>query len=207
LIFSSLQGFETKRPNHRSNFRDLKEEPEEYSYELLKEKELPMKLRYIFIVSCLAGLLAMPAVAGQSSGSPKDSAGHASHFWSDLGLSQQQKDQMKALRKDMRATLQANFKQSKDLRIKIKAEFLKPNPDPTVINAFSTQLAQLHKQMTDAIFTETFKAKQILTPDQFKKFLDRAPRFGFAAAMHKHGWHHGQKDGGAAPTAPAAGQK
>ncbi len=78
---------------------------------------------------------------------------------------------MKALRTENKEAMKPQFESSKAIHKKIKEEFLKPNPDPGVIDSYTEQLSQIQKQMMKNRFSGLFKIKQILTPDQFQKFL------------------------------------
>jgi Spy/CpxP family protein refolding chaperone len=137
-----------------------------------------MKMIHVLVTACVAGLLSMPAGAAPTENPQKADSSHQNHQWADLGLNQNQKDQMKALHKENQETMKADFEASKTLNQKIKDEFLKPNPDPGVLETYTDQLAQLQKQMLKNRIADLFKTKQILTPDQFKKFLDMQYQWG-----------------------------
>ncbi len=152
-----------------------------------------MTRHIVMIAVSVAGLLAAPLYAGQ------DSAGcccHGHHGWAALGLSQAQQDQLKQQRKEMREKMKAGFEAAKALRHKMKDEFLKAKPDQTALEGYADQIAQQHKQMIKNSISNIMKIKQILTPEQFKKFLEmqgkRARGFGHER-RHAH-WGHGEDD-------------
>jgi Spy/CpxP family protein refolding chaperone len=158
-----------------------------------------MKMRDVLLTACLAGALALPAGATQNEPSTAPSAvaktdtGQRYHGLADLGLTPNQKDQMKALRKDGQDKMKADFESMKALRQKIKDEFLKATPDPAALDGYADQMAQFHKQMVKNRFANLFKAKQILTQDQFKKFLDlQQQQWGKKGFQKK--WNHGDKN-------------
>jgi Spy/CpxP family protein refolding chaperone len=147
-----------------------------------------MKMRHVFLAACMAGLLALPAGAAQNENPPKADSSQLRHPWADLGLNQNQKDQMKAVRKENREKMKTDFEATKALRQKIKDEFLKPNPDPAALDRYADQMSQLHKQMIKNRFAGIFKTKQILTPEQFTKFMDMRQHRG--KGDHNKKWNH-----------------
>jgi Spy/CpxP family protein refolding chaperone len=151
------------------------------------QKEGLMTKRYAIIAACVAGLVASPLYANGTQDSPKADSSHQ-HMWVKLGLNQSQQDQMKQLRKDAGEKMKASFEASKALRQKMKDELLKPNPDPAALDGLADQLAQLHKQMIKDRIANLVKTKQILTQDQFKKFLDMQEKM---MKRFRHGGNHG----------------
>ncbi len=156
-----------------------------------------MKMRDVLLTACLAGALALPAGATQNEPSTapavaKADTGQRHYGLADLGLTQDQKDQMKALRKEGQEKMKADFESVKALRQKIKDEFLKATPDPAALDSYADQMAQFHKQMIKNRFANIFKAKQILTQDQFKKFLDMQQQWGKRGFQKK--WNRGDKN-------------
>jgi Spy/CpxP family protein refolding chaperone len=147
-----------------------------------------MKMRHVFLAACMAGLLALPAGAAQNENPPKADSSQLRHHWADLGLNQNQKDQMKAVREENREKMKTDFEATKALRQKIKEEFLKANPDPAALDSYADQMSQLHKQMIKNRFAGIFKTKQILTPEQFTKFMDMRQHRG--KGDHNKKWNH-----------------
>ena len=145
-----------------------------------------MRLKSLLVAAFVGGFMVSSLYAHEQAAPGPDSS-RAHHMWAKLGLSQKQQDQMKQLFADGKEKMKANFQASKDLRQKIKDELLKPNPDAAVLDAYAGKLAQLHEQMLKDRISGLFKAKQILTPDQFKKLLDMQEKRGngFGGADHK----------------------
>jgi len=131
-----------------------------------------MKMNHGIFVAFLVGAFALSSIASPNASPSKSDSSRIQKKWDDLGLNQNQKDQMKALRTENKDGMKTQFEAMKALHQKIKDEFLKSNPDPAVIDSYSDQLLQIQKQMMKNRDSNLFKVKQILTPDQFKKFLD-----------------------------------
>lgn len=144
-----------------------------------------MTRHFALIAVSVAGLLAAPLYAGQDSAV---GSSHGHHGLAGLGLTQAQQDQIKQLHKDMREKMKAGFEAAKALRQKMKDEFLKASPDPAALEGYADQMAQQHKQMITNRIANTFKMKQILTQEQFKKFLE-------LQSKRAKGFHHNGRQG------------
>jgi Spy/CpxP family protein refolding chaperone len=144
-----------------------------------------MKAKSFIFAACAAFLFAGMSYAAADQDSVKAERG-PQHMWAKLGLNQTQQNQMKELFKEGKDKVKANIEASKDVRLKMKEEFLKPNPDPAVLDNYAGQLAKLHEQMIKDRIASLFKAKQFLTPDQFSKVLDMEDKMA-------RGFPHGDK--------------
>ena len=150
-----------------------------------------MRFKSLLTAACAVGFLVPPLYANEAAAPSGADSGHVHHMWAKLGLSRTQQDQMRQLFTDGKDAMKANFQTSKDLRQKMKDELLKPNPDPAVLDGYADQMGKLHEQMIKNRINGLFKAKQILTPDQFKKFLDMQDNRGnrFQRGGHKGPWN------------------
>ena len=63
-------------------------------------------------------------------------------------------------------------KQLNEKRLAMKAELEKPESDKDVIDQLSSDIKQLTGQQIDLHTAAMLKMKEVLTPDQFKKFLE-----------------------------------
>ncbi|MBN1526583.1 MAG: periplasmic heavy metal sensor [Candidatus Omnitrophica bacterium] len=101
-----------------------------------------------------------------------DRGGKFEKISENLGLSAEQKEQLK---KDREATL-AKTKELKEkiqaARKDLKAELEKPAPDMARVNGTVTQLKDLMGQQIQARVDKVISLRKILTPEQFKKMQD-----------------------------------
>jgi Spy/CpxP family protein refolding chaperone len=144
-----------------------------------------MKTGSLIVAACAAFLLAGMCYAAADQDSAKAEGGYR-NIWAKLGFNQTQQNQMKEFFKEGKDKVKANIEASKDLRQIMKEEFLKPNPDPAILDNYAGQLAKLHEQMIKDRIASLFKAKQFLTPDQFSKVLDMEDKMA-------GGFPHGDK--------------
>lgn len=108
------------------------------------------------------------------------------HKWGNtLGLTDDQKKQLKENWQKQREAVQPLFEQMKDNRQALKRELLQANPDMNKIATLQNQLKSIEGQMTDSRLDSLLETKKVLTPEQFSKFLETKERH----KRHKGGRH------------------
>ena len=90
----------------------------------------------------------------------------------ELNLSPAQREQLKSFRADQQTVMKDIRKQLNEKRLAMKAELEKPESDKDVIDQLSSDIKQLTGQQIDLHTAAMLKMKEVLTPDQFKKFLE-----------------------------------
>jgi Spy/CpxP family protein refolding chaperone len=111
-------------------------------------------------------------------------------FWSDMKLTTEQQEKLKALHGEMQETRKAHKDEIMAVRKKIADELLKDAPSTTSLDSYAKELGDLHAKMTQERFAHLLKVKQILTAEQFKTMLSREDVDG------PGGCHHGKMEPG-----------
>lgn len=88
------------------------------------------------------------------------------------GLSQEQRDKMKALREEFRGKQKASWEQIKARREDLRKELDSTNPDRGKAEALAKEINDLQGQAAISRIDEVFKLRSILTPEQFQKLRD-----------------------------------
>ena len=149
------------------------------------------KFALLTIMSCV--LAASPLFASEQScnASATKQERPRQNMFKQLNLTPDQKDKLKALRKELMESSKPIFEQMKAMREKVKAELLKNEPAQSSLDDYAAQLADLEKQMGMKWNSHLLKIKAILSPEQFSKLVNsdwaRGPGMG--------GMHRGEKDG------------
>jgi len=111
---------------------------------------------------------------------------HGEHGWGNkLGLTDDQKKQLKENWQKQREAVKPLFEQMKDNRQALKQELLQPTPDMNKVNTLQTQFKAIEGQMTDSRLNSLLETKKVLTPEQFTKFLEVKER-----RKHHEGGRH-----------------
>ena len=92
----------------------------------------------------------------------------------ELGLSKEQSEKLRAHRKAQRETGMALMQEMKAKREALRAELDKPTLDTSKVKALNEELKALHNKMADHRLTAVLELREILTPEQFKKFQAKA---------------------------------
>ena len=155
------------------------------------------------VVSLSAAAMAMDKTEGAG---PEKGArmGHEGHMdWQKdgddkaLGLSDEQRTQMKALRTETRGKMEALRADIKSKRQALGQEMESVNPDRAKVDALLKDVSALEVQIGQDRIDNIFKVKAILTPEQFKK-LSEIREKRKAEMKEKHGgkgWERrGEKD-------------
>jgi Spy/CpxP family protein refolding chaperone len=88
-----------------------------------------------------------------------------------LGLSDQQKSQLKDLRKEMRDFRKSQMDKMNALLEKSKTELLKPAPSKDVLYGYAKEMGEQRRIMAEKEADHLLQVKIILTPEQFTKLL------------------------------------
>ncbi len=114
-----------------------------------------------------------------------------------LGLSPQERVQMKALREEYRGKQGALREQIQAKHEAIRKELDGVNPDRAKAEAIIKEMSVLEEQMAMNRVDEILKIRAILTPEQFQKLhqLHEKKAEKRAHDMNKNGRHGGWKDG------------
>lgn len=131
-------------------------------------------------------------------------------FWSDMKLTAEQQEKLKALHGEMQTTRKAHKDEVMAIRKKIADELLKDAPSTASLDNFSKELGALHAKMTQERYAHLLKVKQILTAEQFKTMLSREDGSGPGGCHHdkmgtgKGGCENKPAAGGCCPKAAPA---
>jgi Spy/CpxP family protein refolding chaperone len=90
----------------------------------------------------------------------------------ELNLSAEQREQLKSFRADQQTVMKDIRKQLAEKRLAMKEELVKPDSDKDVIDQLSADIKQLTGQEIDLHTAAMLKMKEVLTQEQFKKFLE-----------------------------------
>ena len=136
---------------------------------------------------------------------------HSESEHEDLGLNADQKAKHDALHKEMQPIIKEYLKTLKDIRDKMKTEFLKASPDQYVLQGLSEQLEKASAAFAAKRIDHLLKLKAILTPEQFTKIIGiKLSEMGCCSGMgccienekgehghegHMEKGHHGHESG------------
>jgi Spy/CpxP family protein refolding chaperone len=123
-----------------------------------------MKFSRLIAAAAIAASLVLSASAEKPARCPMSSEGGHE----DLGLNADQKAKHDALHKEMQPIVKEHMKIMKDIRDKMKTEFLKPNPDQYVLTGLSEQSQKAMADFAAKRIDHLLKLKAILTPQQFE---------------------------------------
>jgi Spy/CpxP family protein refolding chaperone len=129
-----------------------------------------MNVRTILISGLTVAFLGASVFAQKESCHEKAGPGC---FWSDMKLTAEQQEKLKALHSEMQETRKAHKDEVMAVRKKIADELLKDTPSTETLDNYSKELGDLHAKMTRERYTHLLKVKQILTAEQFKTMLSR----------------------------------
>jgi Spy/CpxP family protein refolding chaperone len=149
-----------------------------------------MRTRMMVAVSAVAWLF----VPGFTAAPGDSCCAHDMHrgekMAKELGLSTQQKSQLKELRETMREAHKDQMQKMKALRDKSKEELLKPVPSKDALYAIAKESGELRRVMAEKEADHLLKVKVVLTPEQFNKLLSKDLPFGMEPGQ---GGPHGDK--------------
>jgi protein CpxP len=115
---------------------------------------------------------------GPEGTSPKWHAGQRiQEIYSQLNLTVDQKNQLEANKQDHRARMQSIRKEIKVLKDALQTQLMKPQLDMSKINGIHNMIKSMQSQLEDVRLSSILAVREILTPEQFLKFVN---------LMHKH---------------------
>jgi Spy/CpxP family protein refolding chaperone len=95
----------------------------------------------------------------------------------DLGLSQEQKDQIREFHKVNRDKTRALFDLQREKRRQLGEELDKQNSDTRRIKVLTEELKDVEGRLIEQRVQSAMELKQILTPQQYEKFNDSVKKF------------------------------
>lgn len=162
-----------------------------------------MDMRIIGVFLAVSMLAAMPAYAGGNR--PECKPGEKgdrmmAKMTADLGLTQAQQDQMKALHEGQRERAKALRDKSRSVRDAMRGELDRADTDMVKVNGYVDELAGIFKEKTKQRVDGILAMKKVLTPEQFQKLNEKMKEK--MEHMRKKGGmrpgrvpHHGDEDG------------
>jgi Spy/CpxP family protein refolding chaperone len=134
-------------------------------------REVRMSLSRLMMVAAVAACMVFSASAKEPANCPMSEKGEHNDL-AKLGLTADQKAKHDALHKEMLPIAKEHQKTVKDIRDKMKTEFLKANSDQYVLQGLSEQLQKENAAFATKRIDHLLKLKAILTPEQFAKVID-----------------------------------
>lgn len=129
------------------------------------------KKRGVLLAIVSFSVMAIAAGDGDSSAMKEKPRGEK--LAKELGLSSQQKAQLKSMREEMRGVRKEHIKKMKELRDKSKEDLLKPVPSRDVLYSYARESGELRRIMAEKEVDHILKVKAVLTPEQFIKLLSK----------------------------------
>lgn len=146
--------------------------------------------KLIFMTAVILSLILLPEVKAQPEGRGYEGRkiwGHKiSEIHEQLGLTPDQKAQLKSHREKHRSQMEALHQQIKTKREQFTQELQKENFDLNKVKQIHSELKSLKAQMEDYRLDGILQVRQILTPEQFHKFRE----------LKNQRKEHGKKDTG-----------
>jgi Spy/CpxP family protein refolding chaperone len=147
-----------------------------------------MKFNSLVLSGIMCAMLSIPAVyAQEQSGHERMHKGH--EVFKQLNLTDDQKTQLEANKKQRRDQMKTWAEQMKAQREAMRQELMKKDLDMGKVNAIQSQIKTLEAQMTDNRLNSILEVRKILTPEQFNKFIsmmeqNRSKMHGFEGRRH-----------------------
>lgn len=120
-----------------------------------------MNLKIMVMILAASLFLALPVYAGERGAKMMEK------MTADLGLSQAQQDQMKALREAGEEKSKALKDKIRGIREAMRTEINKLDTDMAKVNAYVEQLSVLYKEKMNQRIEGILGMKKVLTPEQF----------------------------------------
>jgi len=91
----------------------------------------------------------------------------------DLNLTPDQKKQMQTIFERQREDEKKDLKSIRALQTALDEELIKDRPDESKIKSTVNEIKQIQIKLLDKHFDSTFALRKILTPEQFRKFIEK----------------------------------
>jgi len=132
------------------------------------------------ILSCLftVVIIALPVLArAQDADADKHRGEHIQEVFNQLNLTDEQKKELDANKQEARASIKSLHQQMKQAHEAMQAELMKTQLDMGRIHVLHAQIKSFENQEEDLKLNSILAVRQILTTDQFTKFINM---------MHRH---------------------
>ncbi len=123
----------------------------------------------------MAGFLTI--LLGASSGFAEDKAPSEKkkgEFFKELNLTAEQEAKLAEYRKQNKAEAEQSFTAMKEAREKLREELDKPTSDMAVVQNLANTIKEGQAKMVDHRIKTIVQLKEVLTPEQFQKFQEKA---------------------------------
>jgi Spy/CpxP family protein refolding chaperone len=144
----------------------------------------------MLVVGLAAAGMAQPPAGMPPQGQGGPGMGHGGMMgpMAKLNLTDAQKQQVQAIHKEERATMQADAQKMRDLHQQLRAAIFGDNgPDQNTIATLKTQLAAAQMAMFDHMIATQEKVAGVLTPEQRKQMREMPAGMGMGHEMMRHG--------------------
>lgn len=109
--------------------------------------------------------------------------------WEDLNLTEEQKTELKNIRKEYYSQFTNTREELWNLHKKWKGEIVKETPDIAILNQYSKDIGKFHEDKSNKKVEHMLAVKKILKPEQFERMLNRPShkkgRYGGGKKHHK----------------------
>jgi len=123
-------------------------------------------------------MLIAVALAGVLPASADDRRGRGDHparrMWEELNLSADQEAKFREINARHAPVRRDHSRRIEELRERINQELLKDRPSRSLLAQLAGQMGETQKKMNIASVEHFLDVKAVLTPEQFKKFTERA---------------------------------
>jgi Spy/CpxP family protein refolding chaperone len=102
---------------------------------------------------------------------------------SGLGLNQEQQSKLLKIHNEMRNIREKHRDSIVSVRLKIRNELAQPKPSKQILDGYAVELGKLHTDQIQNNTEQMLKIKEILTPEQFSKVIDKG-WMGQGKGMH-----------------------
>jgi len=97
-------------------------------------------------------------------------------IFKDLNLTADQEKQMKGLFEHQKEDEKKKFEKIRGLQDKLDKEFLKDVPDESRIRSAAKDIKNIQSELLDEHFNHLLALRKVLTPEQFKKFIEKGKK-------------------------------
>ena len=113
-------------------------------------------------------------------------------MFKDLKLTADQEKQVQSMFEKQKADEKQDFEKIKEFQDILDQEFLKDHPDESKIKSTINDIKKIQTKLLDKHFDHMFALRKILTPEQFKKFIEKGKKMrakkgdDFKGFWHQH---------------------
>ena len=139
------------------------------------------KVFFVFLGVYLFAALSLVGAQNVQGADEKHMDQHIREVFSQLNLSDNQKQQLEVNKKQHRSRMEDARRSMKVNKDALQQELMKPTLDMSKINAIHEQIKLVQSQIEDEKLSSILAVRSILTPEQFIKFI---------SLIHKHKPEH-----------------